>query len=200
MKTCNNQTRRTAHHEAAHAVISAHFFPEDQIESISIVPGKKTLGLVVISRGEPDVNYSSLQEVYGYMAANIITLLAGDAAAYVLEKEDGDSEKRGLTIRCGDTGKAWGNLIKFAEIGYGIPEEDSNTTEILLKLYRTTIRIVEQLWKHIIALAEKLLEARILLFKSGVSINNIPPGDRSCVGKELLNLSTWHKQEALYGI
>jgi len=205
MKNIETQIKRIAHHEAAHAVIRAHFFPEDQIKSISIVPEGETLGRVTYRRGKSDINYSSLQEIYGYMAATIIILLAGDAAEYVFEKKDrGAGVKRNFTIRYGDTCTALGKLIKFAEISYSISEEDSNAMEILFKLYLSTIKIVENLWEHIVVLAKKLLEAKTIQFKPGASLNDVPQGDRSCVGKELLNLSTWyqtwHKQEALHGI
>ena len=104
-----------------------------------------------------------------------------------------------MTIRYGDTAKALGNLIKFAKIGYGVDEEDSNSTEILFKLYLTTIRIVEDLWEQIAVLARKILTARIILFLE-LSLNDVPLGDRSCVGRELLNFSTWHQKEVPHGI
>ncbi len=193
MTYTQNNIRSIAFHEASHAIVNLHLLPDDKIQSISIVPNKESLGRFVWYPAIPKVDSSCLEEVYGHLASIVIVLLAGDAAEYILEKNISGSENRDLTIRFGDTSKALGELICFAEKVHGIPEDASCCISILFKLFHVAIGIVEQLWEHVTPLAERLLKAKELNFSSTPPLV-VQQRDTRIIGKELLKLANWQDQ------
>ncbi|WP_345970921.1 AAA family ATPase [Sulfurimonas sp. HSL1-6] len=84
LKNFEEDLRRSAYHEAAHAVTSMVLLPEVEIEQVTVIPRSETLGLVSYTQEQLQANMSADE-----LRANIAVSLAGRLATI---KQYGEGE------------------------------------------------------------------------------------------------------------
>ncbi|WP_456382416.1 AAA family ATPase [Hydrogenimonas sp.] len=173
-KNFEEDLRKSAWHEAAHAVTSLRLLPDVEIEQVTVIPRSEALGLVSYMEDAIETNMSREE-----IEANIAVLLAGRIATV---KKFG--EAKGLeTGAFNDLQEA--SLYAYSAVAqFGMDEELYNLhVEILLQnvnntLFREKIesrvafwiekgtklaeKIVESEWKTIEKIAKKLLKEEVI--------------------------------------
>jgi ATP-dependent Zn protease len=173
-KNFEEDLRKSAWHEAAHAVTSLRLLPDVEIEQVTVIPRSEALGLVSYMEDAIETNMSREE-----IEANIAVLLAGRIATV---KKFG--EAKGLeTGAFNDLQEA--SLYAYSAVAqFGMDEELYNLhVEILLQnvnntLFREKIesrvafwiekgtklaeKIVESEWKTIEKIAKRLLKEEVI--------------------------------------
>ncbi|WP_201353221.1 AAA family ATPase [Hydrogenimonas urashimensis] len=173
-KNFEEDLKKSAWHEAAHAVASLRLLPDVEIEQVTVIPRSEALGLVSYMEDAIETNMSKEE-----IEANIAVLLAGRLATI---KKFG--KEKGLeTGAYNDLQEA--SLYAYSAVAqFGMDEELFNLhVEILLQnvshtLFKETIEsrvrawidkgtkraeeIVETEWKTIERIAKKLLKEEVI--------------------------------------
>ena len=173
-KNFEEDLKKSAYHEAAHAVTSLRLLPDVEIEQVTVIPRSEALGLVSYMEDAIETNMSKEE-----IEANIAVLLAGRIATI---RKFG--RERGLeTGAFNDLQEA--SLYAYSAVAqFGMDDELLNLhVETLLQnvnntLFRETIEkrvkawvekgtkraeeIVEKEWKTIEKIAKKLLKEEVI--------------------------------------
>jgi cell division protease FtsH len=169
---CPNDKKIVAYHEAGHAILT-YFCTDQKVSNISIIPTTSGAGGFTLSWNESEDVLTPIETD----KKQILVLYGGRAAETFLGGGNIENSSRGSSndIKCATTLAAqyvnFKNGVDYSVFGkYGVEKIMKETENLLAEVWEDALNIINEKWKYVEAVANKLIEKESMEYDEFVSI------------------------------